>query len=95
MKGSDIISNYENCQIFESMLSGLNRLIMNAPSNEKKDMLKDVIKLGGKIAKNYRSHLNSNEYLEVQITSLEIALKKAEHEAEYNRIMLERFRKGV
>lgn len=95
MKGSDIISNYENCQIFETMLNGLNRLIMKAPANEKKEMLKDVIKLGGKIAKNYRSHLNSNEYLEVKITSLEIALKQAEHEAEYNRIMLERFKKSI
>ena len=95
MKGSDIIQNYENCQIYEAMLNGLEIMLFKTPTSEKKEMLQDVIKLGKSITKNYRSHLNSNEYLEVQITSLEIALKQAEHEAEYNRIMLERFKKSI
>ena len=95
MRGSKIIENYERCQIFDSMLEGLKVMILKAPNNEKKQMLNDVIKLGEKISDNYKKHLNGNEYLEFKITSLEIALKQAQHEAKYNSIMLEKFKKGI
>ena len=95
MKISTIVNNYSECRQFESMLEGLSLMLRDAKDSSKKEMLKDVIKYGTKISKNYRSHLNSNEYLQVENFGLEILLKKEQHDREFAEIMLERFKKGI
>ena len=95
MKATTMLKNYNECERFESMLESLSLILINSKDSSKKDMLLDVIKFGSKISKNYRSHLNGNEHLQVQNFGLEVLLKEEIHSRKHAEIMLEKFKKGI
>jgi hypothetical protein len=66
MKLSQAIQNIEKSQIYLSLLNGLEYMIRNAPDNDKKDMLKDVIKFGTELATTLKNNASTNEYLQAQ-----------------------------
>ena len=95
MKLSKIVTTIDKCRVYNSLLDGLEVMIRKAPDNDKKEMIKDVIKFGKELAKDYERFSGGNEYLQGKNFAIEgerdIALRRIK-ELE---IELERFKKGI
>ena len=81
--------------MYQDMLDGLEMMIRKAPDNDKKEMLKDVIKFGKELAKDYERFSGGNEYLQGLNFALEGERDIARRRVKELEIELERFKKGI
>jgi hypothetical protein len=95
MKLSKIVTTIEKCRVYNSLLDGLELMIRKAPENDKKEMLKDVIKFGKELAKDYERFSGGNEYLQAVNFALEGERDIANRRIKELEIEIEKFKEGI
>ncbi len=95
MKLSQVLENIHKCKNYSLMLDGLNQMIKKAPDNEKKEMLKDVIKFGQKLSKDFERFSGSNEYLQTINFALEGSLEIERRRVKELEILVVNLKRGI
>lgn len=95
MKLSQVVENINKSKIYLSLLDGLELMIKPAPENDKKEMIKEVIKYGKELATTLKNFSGSNEYLQTVNLAREGQLEIAERRIKELEIELERYKKGI
>ena len=91
MSLEQIVEITNKCKLYYSLLEGLDLMIRPAPDNDKKEMLKDVIKL----STTFKNFSASNEYLQAINFKVEGQLSISQRRVKELELKLERYKKEL
>ena len=95
MSLEQIVEITNKCKLYYSLLEGLDLMIRPAPDNDKKEMLKDIIKFGKELSTTFKNFSASNEYLQAINFKVEGQLSISQRRVKELELKLERYKKEL